>query len=331
MDITLDSATPQRVDELWFDDGNLVIQAGDSLYRVYRGLLATHSSVFRDMLAFPQPVDSELVDGCPLVRLPDPDVEVTPFLKAILVPDFFMPFPAPTECDAVVGCLRLSHKYGVDYLRKRALVHFSANFPTTLSQLNRLLADDSDDDIPAQTSWVLPDLTTSAIGLVQVAREVQATWALPRALYLLSAGFIDGEATSCANSFFKYVHAELSEENRNSYLRGRHSQSTAAVNIFRFLSEPLDIVGCADRASCYSKRLRATRVAGAFIADYRHIPLEIWTDDDWAFLKDLCPACMVVLKQTHQDALQDFWDKLPDMYNLPSWKELEQMKTAAIG
>lgn len=37
---------PQRVQDLWFEDGNLVIQTGNSQYRVYRGLLATCSGVF---------------------------------------------------------------------------------------------------------------------------------------------------------------------------------------------------------------------------------------------------------------------------------------------
>lgn len=87
MDVDNQPLEPQRVQELWFEDGNIVIQAGNSLYRVYRGVLATHSSVFKDMLSFPQPPDSELVEGCPIVRLPDSDREVTPFLKALFDPE----------------------------------------------------------------------------------------------------------------------------------------------------------------------------------------------------------------------------------------------------
>lgn len=78
---------PQRIQELWFSDGNIVIQAGNSQYRVYRGILAARSPVFQDMFSFPQPPDSELVEGCPLIRLPDLDVEVTPFLRAIFEPE----------------------------------------------------------------------------------------------------------------------------------------------------------------------------------------------------------------------------------------------------
>jgi hypothetical protein len=35
------------------------------------------------MLAFPQPPDSELIDGCPVVRLHDSERDTTFFLRAI--------------------------------------------------------------------------------------------------------------------------------------------------------------------------------------------------------------------------------------------------------
>src|SRR6266852_4823619 len=81
-----DPAIPHRVEKLWLEDGNLILVAGNALYKVYRGVLSRHSSVFRDMLAYPQPADSELIDGYPVVRLPDAEVEVTPFLEALFDP-----------------------------------------------------------------------------------------------------------------------------------------------------------------------------------------------------------------------------------------------------
>ncbi|KAF8209359.1 hypothetical protein K438DRAFT_2062479 [Mycena galopus ATCC 62051] len=120
--------------EVWFVDGNLIVQAGNIQYRVYRGFLATYSKVFEDMLSLPQPPDAQLAEGCPFVKLPDPEFEVTPFLRAIFQPDFFIPFPARTEFDTIVGYLHLSHKYGVDHLLRRALVHFSSRYPSELSR-----------------------------------------------------------------------------------------------------------------------------------------------------------------------------------------------------
>ena len=58
---------------LWFDDGNVVLIAENTGFRVYRGVLAKHSEIFRDMFLLPHP-DSELAiedtyDGCPIVRM----------------------------------------------------------------------------------------------------------------------------------------------------------------------------------------------------------------------------------------------------------------------
>ncbi|KAJ7689802.1 hypothetical protein B0H17DRAFT_936829 [Mycena rosella] len=133
MEVDNEPNVPVRVQELWFDDGNLIIAAGFSLFRVYRGILAARSSVFQDMLSLPQPPDSELVEGCPLVRMHDTAAEVTVFLKAIFDSEFFQMYPSPTTLDVVAGVLRLSQKYSVDYLRRRALGHLSSAFFTTLS------------------------------------------------------------------------------------------------------------------------------------------------------------------------------------------------------
>jgi hypothetical protein len=64
-----------RSAEVWHDDGNLVLQAKNMLFRVHRSILKRRSGVFSDMLAVPQPETSiiELVDGCPVVQLPEDD------------------------------------------------------------------------------------------------------------------------------------------------------------------------------------------------------------------------------------------------------------------
>jgi hypothetical protein len=68
--------------------------------------------------------------------------------------------------------------------------------------------------------------------------------------------------------------------------------------------------------------------------DYRvfaSAPLDVWVIADWRLLENLCPACLAVLQQTHEDARQAFWDKLPEIYGLPEWEELERLRAAAIG
>jgi hypothetical protein len=72
-----------RSETLWFEDGNLILEADATQFRVYHGVLVKQSSVFRDMLSIPQPSEQDLVEGVPLVRLHDSSEEVTHFLSAL--------------------------------------------------------------------------------------------------------------------------------------------------------------------------------------------------------------------------------------------------------
>ena len=55
----------------WFDDGNVVLQAEATRFRVHRSVLSHHSSVMKDCFQCPQPEDAPTVEGCPLVHLQD--------------------------------------------------------------------------------------------------------------------------------------------------------------------------------------------------------------------------------------------------------------------
>jgi hypothetical protein len=75
-----------RVDDLWFaQDCPIVIRAENRLFQVSKEILVARSTVFRDMIAFPQPAGDgvEQMDGCPVVRLHDSAQDVEVFLRAI--------------------------------------------------------------------------------------------------------------------------------------------------------------------------------------------------------------------------------------------------------
>ncbi|KAJ7142088.1 hypothetical protein C8R43DRAFT_1109255 [Mycena crocata] len=334
MDVDTTSNEPQRVQELWFQDGNLVIQAGKSLFRVYRGILATHSPVFEDMLSFPQPPDSELVDGCPLVRLPDASNEVAVFLKALLNPQFFLPFPAPTQYDTIAGCLRLSHKYGVDFLRRRALVHFSSAYTTLLSEWDVLPVDSAAPPLPPLTSWQNPSNPAFNLHFIQLSREVDALWLLPLGFYRLSAALSYSALGRDIfhGAIYNDIPASLSIQDQDTFLKRHIIQcSSTTADIMRFLSHPVEIEGCTSSTLCLVKRLRAVESSREMLRANPSIPLDVWDSGDWETLTDLCPICFRVLEKAHKHARVEFWDTLPEMYDLPPWEELEKMKTAAIG
>jgi hypothetical protein len=79
--VTLPTLT--RSPDVWFHDGTVVLQAESALFRVYRGVLAAQSPIFRDTFAIPQPPTQDTYDGCPLVLLHDSPEDLKLFLLAI--------------------------------------------------------------------------------------------------------------------------------------------------------------------------------------------------------------------------------------------------------
>ncbi|TFK32899.1 hypothetical protein BDQ12DRAFT_616241, partial [Crucibulum laeve] len=116
------------VDDLWFEDATYIFQAGSKLFRLYHGILAKRSSVFHDMFSVPQSLDpnnSDVMDGCTLIRLPDDAKDVYHFFRALFDQEYIQASNGEYSFDFnhILAILRLSHKYDVPYLRKRTLSH----------------------------------------------------------------------------------------------------------------------------------------------------------------------------------------------------------------
>ncbi|KAJ7733031.1 hypothetical protein B0H16DRAFT_1732543 [Mycena metata] len=154
-----------RAEGLWLNDCGLILQAESTLFRVSGDLLARQSPVFRDLFCPPPPPDADMTNGA---------VDVTVFLKALIYYDFFEPYPAPTTHSVLLGVLRLSHKYEVKALRKRALGHISAFHPTTLSEYEALA---SGGKFPHWYEELHKSGDFSTV--VTLAREVCIDWILP--------------------------------------------------------------------------------------------------------------------------------------------------------
>lgn len=67
----------------WFEDGNIILQAEQTQFRVYRGLLASSSDIFTDMFMIPQPTATNQVGGCAIIELPDSALDWEHVLKAM--------------------------------------------------------------------------------------------------------------------------------------------------------------------------------------------------------------------------------------------------------
>ncbi|KAJ7611204.1 hypothetical protein FB45DRAFT_760590, partial [Roridomyces roridus] len=299
-----------------FDDCGLVIQAENTRFRVSRDFLAAHSAVFQDMLSIPVPADAETREGCPVVRLPDNIADVIVLLKALLYYEshgFFEPPPAQTSFQIIVGVLRMSHKYEVDALRKRALAHLSALHPTTLHDWEYM-----DDDSCEWLQKVLDE--EGGIPLIILARQLSLDWILPAAFYRVC----------------KHAQADRIIQDPNMHTEDKiHCVSAARVFetrdnawVLDFLWSPTHIDGCAAARVCPKLRLERRRDAEERRAVWLKVPVKLPLDI-WAGMIGM--TCIGARESgIHQAAKQRFWNSLPSQFGLPSWVDLEALKAEAF-
>ncbi|KAJ7266282.1 hypothetical protein C8J57DRAFT_1511209 [Mycena rebaudengoi] len=156
----------QRSKELWFPDGDLVVEAKD---------LTESSTVFAAMLALPQPVEGETMDGLPVVRLFDTDADATLLLKGIFDKTFFQPPPAPTKLLLVLDIMRMSNKYDAQKLFKQAVLHLEAVYCTSLSALL---------EAPRHSHMKYPKgLLAGHLLVLAAAKNFDTRWILPCVYY----------------------------------------------------------------------------------------------------------------------------------------------------
>ncbi|KAJ7464364.1 hypothetical protein FB451DRAFT_1094162 [Mycena latifolia] len=312
----------QRAEALWFSSEVVILQADTRIFRVFAAILRAQSSVFADMFTFPQPAagsesaEMETMDGVPVVKLHDNPDEVEVFLKAIFDSSFFTPPLANTPLEAIVGILRLSHKYDVPYLRRRALEHLGTLYPTTLSGYDARRANlHTFAKVRTLLHMVMP---------LQVAAEVGALWLLPTLYYEL-----------CTQSIAWFVSAEcwkeLGERERTACLVGHSAQSRYFPNILHFLtlSKHSQSV-CDDWTVCNRLRLDIANRTNKW--QDMTCPLDAWVKSDWKKMEQsgICETCMEEAKTIHVAARRAFWDQLPQMFGLPPWAELEEMRRVAL-
>ena len=74
----------ERCEELWFDDGNVIVAAKEKAFKIHRGVLMRRSEVFKELLSDNAIAHlHEKLDGFPVLRLEDEGVDLHDLLNAI--------------------------------------------------------------------------------------------------------------------------------------------------------------------------------------------------------------------------------------------------------
>ncbi|RDB20557.1 hypothetical protein Hypma_012114 [Hypsizygus marmoreus] len=283
---------------VWFEDGTLTLIAGTSSFRIYGGILAAKSSVFKDMYdsANPPPIEK----GPPVLTLDDSAMELAYFLKALHDTEFFLP-PTPTYAAPlaiVAGVLRLSDKYGVLHLRKRAIEHLSIVYPTSLIEWT------------SSPQFTHPNPSDHLIA-IKLAREFDIPWIRPMAIYQYVSQPLDDVLESLPFSGFTKEDIQLC-------IRG-----IRALKTLQLLQAPIVRVSpkCIDQWSC---KAAERRMWDSIVTDDRSDPLApplLWTGHG------VCSRC-ATLTATHSTREQ-VWNEIPVSLRLQPWNELKKLKEEA--
>ncbi|KAJ7200895.1 hypothetical protein GGX14DRAFT_571906 [Mycena pura] len=329
-----------RVDDLWFEDGSLVIKAEEKLFRISKCLLAARSTIFKDMLSFPPVPDGEmeLIDGIPVVTLSDSAKDVEVFLRAIFDSSFFMPPPEPVQLQEVVGVLRLSHKYEVGYLYRRALEHLSRRLYFPSIEAYRASKG-------IEEPWSITFIGSSAkpnaqeiFTIIKVCTTVGAAWLLPMAYYYACYHIRQTDLLSMTSAEDEH-HSRLCL----SACRDLIANNVAAFSFLKYFNFEED---CVDSRRCEKVRQGLwSLVLGAVEVPLDVAPLDSFRGNIWeqVYLEDenstqdedepgaFCVPCHHASKTRHDNFLQECWNNLPSFFHLPSWSELEPARQAVFG
>lgn len=82
-DIEESYSPPRHLNNLWYDDGSVVLKAGDDFFRVHSSILSQKSSVFATLLLQSQAENTETHKGCPMVTVGDDAEELRQLLLTI--------------------------------------------------------------------------------------------------------------------------------------------------------------------------------------------------------------------------------------------------------
>ena len=92
-------------------DANIIIRSSDQAnFRVHKSVLAMSSPFFKDLLSLPQPPDAEIVDGLPVVALPE-DAGLLSTLISLFYPISPM---IPDSYQKVFALLAVCQKYEME-------------------------------------------------------------------------------------------------------------------------------------------------------------------------------------------------------------------------
>ncbi len=206
--------------------------------------------------------------------------------------------------DTASALLRLSTKYQVHILRKKAIMRLKKLYPDTFEAYARLRETQS-----------LNFKDGNHIAMFRLARETQSLNFLPLAFYHVALSDADGLRTQPGISQQDLVMCFLGRERlrqalwqlieSSGFLDGRHSNDG-------------DFVADSD-CNQFKLRLMKSPLWRQIIDTPDILGLQLYSIN----MRGVCQGCRSSFWSRIQNKRHDIWNELPDYFGLPPWEELK--------
>lgn len=300
-----DEATTTR-SEIWFTDGNIILEAETTQFRVHRGVLAKHSSVFKDMFDVPQPPGEPEIEGCPIVHLSDTAQDVGHLLNR-LYDCFYNPHDA-LPIPVISAMVRLGHKYNFLRFRDDAVSRLMHDFPQDLVAFTK------------RRGYTRIRATTELLDLLILVRDLKLHRILPTLyLDLISKYDLKKIFVGVPRPDKSLIH--LSNEEKLVWAFAAYRAREADMeHTFQWLKR-VPYKNCTSRkcephAKCIYFVLFADNSGPAgFFRGVQNWDM-LWTDK-------FCNHCTCSAMRDHREGQAKLWEALPSFFGLPPWPALK--------
>jgi len=299
-----------RSSKFWFQDGNVVLQAEHTQFRLHRSVLSMHCPIFRDMFACSLPENGPTVDGCPLVHLSETLEDVKNFVKILYKPIKTYSRSYRVSVSLLRTMLHFGRKYDMSRLQDEAIYCLTLEFPLSLGawscqNFGSVIDEiDSDDEPP----------TTSLFEILHLAHEHSITSILP-ALYLRICLTHNAEEITQG---FQCVAKKWPLDNRllTNCLLGRerlHRSVSSQTLAWLYDNNAMSTSDC--RNQCQKKRsMLITKLWNNDIQFSLKYAVQPW--ERLNFSEDLCSSCSKAAKVTYNKGRSTNWGQLETYFGL---------------
>ncbi|EIW56857.1 uncharacterized protein TRAVEDRAFT_127869 [Trametes versicolor FP-101664 SS1] len=302
-------------DRFWFEDGNVILVAGDTRFRVYQGLLAAQSSVLAHIFSSTSqlvntPTSEEIISGlgdpCLVVRLSDSPEDLRHMLRLFMPSALLATGPS---FEFVSACIRLGLKYEIKQIYDTALAILKNRYTDNIDHWDSLSNRGS------QTGF--DDI--HAIGVVNLARLIGDSSMLPVALWQccrLGSDLVHGLAREDG------TRENLTLDDLGLCFAAQERLIKAGVRARLRVFAPTVSEKCQNATKCkevFVKALRSLEKKADIIAGTD--PFVPYTRISLEGVLGLCSTCSSEVKARDQKERRAVWNRLPALLGIevPGW------------